>query len=56
MIIGRNAYFKRNNLLIDLKDNIISYSGCNILIMRKGSLRLKQEFIKLDTSPMSNHP
>lgn len=32
-IIGRNAYYKRNNVLIDLKDNLITFSGCNLLIM-----------------------
>lgn len=32
-IIGRSAFRKRNNLFIDLKDNIISVSGCNLIIM-----------------------
>jgi len=33
-VIGRTALFRRNNLFIDLKDNIISFSGCNLLIMK----------------------
>ena len=36
-IIGRNAYYKRNNVLIDLKDNLITFSGCNLLIMNANS-------------------
>lgn len=38
-IIGRNAYYKRNNVLIDLKDNLITFSGCNLLIMAPNEQR-----------------
>lgn len=41
MIMGRNAIYNRNNLFIDLKDNIISHSGCNLLIMKKKNNILK---------------
>jgi hypothetical protein len=34
-VIGRNAVLKRNNIFVDLKDSIISFSGCNILIMKR---------------------
>lgn len=47
-IIGRNAYYKRNNVLMDLKDNIITFTGCNLLIMnlanstKSGAVECKQ--------------
>ncbi len=56
-VIGRNAYFKRNNIFIDLKDKIISFSGCNILGMKyEHGKRLYQRIIKPDISNNSNHP
>jgi hypothetical protein len=33
-VIGRSAFLKRNNIFVDLKDSIISFSGCNIIIMK----------------------
>jgi len=49
--------YRRNNLFIDLKDNIISFSGCNLLIMKyKEGERLSQKIIKPDCSPLSSHP
>ena len=34
-LMGRNAFFKRNNIFVDLKDNIISFAGCSLLIMQQ---------------------
>lgn len=56
-VIGRNAFYKRNNIFIDLKDNIISFSGCNLLIMKhEPGRRLTQRIIKPDLSSASSHP
>jgi hypothetical protein len=56
-VIGRTALFNRNNLFIDLKDNIISFSGCNLLIMKyREGQRLAQSILKPDVSPSSCHP
>jgi hypothetical protein len=29
--------FKRNNIFVDLRENIISHTGCNLLILKKNS-------------------
>lgn len=56
-VIGRNAVLKRNNIFVDLKDSIISFSGCNILIMKRyAEKRLEQIRVKPDPTPTSIHP
>ena len=56
-VIGRNAVYKRNNIFVDLKDSIISFSGCNILIMKRyPEKKLEQIRVKPDPTPNSNHP
>lgn len=48
-VLGRNAYYKRNNLFYNFNDSIITHSGCNILIMSKeGNLPLEQKIAQLD--------
>jgi hypothetical protein len=34
-IMGRNAIYKRNNIFVDLKNNIISHVGCNLIMFSK---------------------
>ena len=58
-LLGRNAYHKRNNIFVDLKDNIISFSGCNLLVMQQAdsdSSGFRQSLLKPDVIPVSNHP
>ena len=56
-VIGRSAFRKRNNIFVDLKDSIISFSGCNILIMKRGTVqKLEQIVVKPDPAPHSIHP
>ena len=48
-VLGRNAFYKRNNLFYDYNDSIITHSGCNILIMSKeNNAPLVQKVAQLD--------
>ena len=55
-VIGRNAYLKRNNILSDFNDTLITYAGCNLMLIKKEGEELKQEFIKVDSSEFSVLP
>lgn len=47
--IGRNAIYKRNNIFVDLRENIISHTGCNLLILKK----TETENVLLSTTPQA---
>lgn len=57
-ILGRKAYNRNNNLFIDLKQNIISFSGCNLCLNFYDSVtqKYRQSFIKPDSSVFSSNP
>ena len=56
-VIGRSAFRQRNNIFVDLKDSIISFSGCNILIMKRNQgQKLSQLVVKPDPTTHSIHP
>ena len=55
-MMGRNAFFKRNNIFVDLKDNLVSFSGCNLLIMQQQGSQVRQTLLKPDPLLVSNHP
>lgn len=39
-VIGRNAMYKRNNIFIDLRENVISHIGCNLIILKRNPIQL----------------
>jgi hypothetical protein len=46
--------YKRNNIFVTLKEEIISFSGCNILVMKPAqNKKLQQLLIKPDPTPRS---
>lgn len=56
-VIGRNAFSKRNNIFVTLKDQILCFSGCNILVNKyHPGKQLEQMAIKPDPTPGSIHP
>ena len=55
-MMGRNAFYKRNNIFVDLKDNIISFSGCNLMIMQQDGKGVQQSLLKPDVLFVSSHP
>lgn len=56
-ILGRNAEFKRNSIFVNFKDEIIYFSGCNIIIMKNApNQKIEQTIVKPDPSPNTIYP